>query len=769
MDSSKLARFLDQSDNFNLRGGNDAVLKGALAAPNSSPPSHYHEDEDAEGEEDEEEEDYDEDDVEEYSDDDDQNDQSYGVALDSRITAPIPIANDQSPPTSGSRLNGAQGVSPGNSPSLSSAPTRTGASPKKVKGSQRTGARAGLSGIESESRRLAHQEPHRPTIAQDLSLRLEAARLKESDDFILSTEEHVSALHLAVRNGRVNAGVRASALSNTSEQLCNLWKLSCDREAQKAPWKDEVVIGVGPDEGAPAAHSATFLSTLLLPLYHPATATGGQALAVSRFGKFARPSTLPYSPRSVWNPTPYPKVLTTWLDKSNDPFQAILSEVQNHKPNATAHEFFWDVVFKMVFRGRFAELLVILKKADFKFARTATEDGYREGGYGRTQVDNINMVISWTVQALQTCPAITDDDWHVHMDPWNIFRRRISKAMQNLMLFAEGRDKDLDSEEPSFEASNFGIKSPSANFSKSSRRAESRVPWTILQNLKTLYGMLRGGSLEIMSYSENWVEGSIALTALWDGEDDETIAAGNGTFPKRPSRTSRSRGLRLVDSNPGLAYRRRLAEAFKRVTEGPDGSDDLPMLPDTSRPIEVALSSIFEGDVSGAIGFLRTMSLPISDAVAEIGTIGGWFQASALDTAMEGFDRDDMDLLSFENSLSSGQEPRITRNLIMKDYAEALLSKDDLTGKRGLVLKGWELSIAVLARMGGDNVASSRAEIQKILHRLPLNSDAQIEKILHICYEHDIPTEGRKLVEVRSKSFPNVEKLTNFSNMPEPS
>ena len=745
MDSNKLARFLGQSSNFNLRGSNESIMKGTFALPDSIPPSRHYEDEDA----DHDEEDYDEDDMEEYSEDDDQ---SYGVALNRRSTAIDRHTNDQSPSAVKSKPSGAQAFPPESAPRISLAPSTTGKSPRKANRSRGATAQDNASRTETESRSLVQQQSHAPTIAQDLSRRLEAAPLEESDEFILSTEEHINALHAAMGQESASFGLRASTLSNTCERLCNLWKTCCDREAQQAPWKDKVVIGIGPDESVPRTHSATFLSTLLLSLHHPPAATGGQALAVSRLGRSVRSSMIPQSPNPPLNPTAYPKILFDWLDKNHNPYQPILSEVRNHKPNATAHEFFWEIMFKMVFRGQFAELLAMLKDADFHFARTAREDGHKDNGYGHTQMGNIEMAIRWAIEALQTCPALTDDDWHLHSQQWTKFRKNIHKAMDNLTTFAEGRDRDLDPEEPNFEASNFGLTGSDKDFSRSSRRAESRVPWTILQNLKTLYGMLLGGNLEIMSYSENWVEGSIALTALWDGKDDDVITNGSVALANRSPKAARSRGLRMVDKDPGLAYRRRLTEAFQRVTEASDDTEDPPMLPDTGKPLEVALSAIFEGDLNGALGILRTMSLPIGDAVAEIGTFGGWLQAPALDTVMDGFDDDDMDLLSFANNEVSARNQTVSRHSIMKDYADKLFNKTELTGKRGQIVKGWEVSIAVFARMNGDSGSSSRTEIRKILDRLPLDSDAQIEKILHICYEHDIPDEGRKLVEVFTKS-----------------
>ena len=239
------------------------------------------------------------------------------------------------------------------------------------------------------------------------------------------------------------------------------------------------------------------------------------------------------------------------------------------------------------------------------------------------------------------------------------------------------------------------------------------------------------------------------MTALWIGEDDEEIAVGSMAVVGRSSRLSRSRGPRLVDTDPGLAYRKRMSMAFERVTEGLDEPDDPPMLPDTGRPLEVALSSIFEGDVDGAVGIVRAMSLPISDAVAEIGILGGWLQDFPQDTIMDGFDDEELELLSFDKSVVPANESRITKSVIMQEYARALSNRKELTGKKGIVVEGWEVSIAVLARLGLPSETSSRKEMKEILKQLPLDSDARINKILDMCHEYDMPREGRRIVEVR--------------------
>ena len=746
LDSSKLGRYLEQSSDFNINGGNGSVTNDKFALPNSSPPLHEYVEEDADEEEDEDgEEEEDDEDMEEYSEGDGSQD------FDADLIGKSMAANQAVKSHSAVESTANGGIDKFVPAGLSSplAASTSGRSPRGVKRSRGALVSHNSPDVQKSPRALVQQNLNGPTIAQDLSKRLGAAPLEEPDDLIIGTEECISALHVAVNGADEGSEALTSTISGICERLCNLWNTYRDRDTRKAPWKDEVMIGIGPDENAPNAHSAIFLSTLLLSLYHPPAAKGGQALAMLRLNRSTQSSVLPYSPDTPLKPAAYPEVLLDWLDKNHSPYQAIYAEVRNHKPNATAHDFYWDIIYKLAIRGKFAELIVVLKEADFRFARTAKEDGHKETGYRRVQLENVNMVIGWAIQALQACPALTDDDWHVPGNPWTIFRKHIEKALDNLINFAEGRDKDLDPEEPSFEASNFGLKTTTNDLSRSSRRAESRVPWTILQNLKTLYSMLLGGSLEILSYSENWVEGTIALTALWTGEDDEEVAVGGLATARRSLRLSRSRGPRLVDINPRLAYQRRIASAFARVTEGSDESNDPPMLPDTGKPLEVALSSIFEGDVDGAVGILRAMSLPISDAVVEIGASGGWYQPSTQDATVNGFDDEDMDLLSFDKSVRPAKDSQITRSAVMKEYARELFDRHELTGKRGVIVEGWELSIAVLARLGVQYDTSSQKEIRKVLERLPLDSDAQIDKILHICHEYDMPDEGRKIVEVR--------------------
>ena len=749
-DSSKLARFLDQSDNFNFGNENGFASTNKFALPDSSPPPHLQA----------------EDDLDEYDDDQDGEDEDEEDSLDEEREG----SPDLDAGLNGRSMNHGfpQGkpVDSAFGPAMDhavqkpmtkalSSPRTSGAVGNTAGGVERPGQNAMVSynspGNAHTSRESGEKDSRANSIAQDMSKQMKAAPLEESDEFIVGTEESVNTLYASMSDSNGSTRAPASALAGACERLCNLWNSCRDRDTPKASWREEVVMGIGPDDNTPGSHAATFLSTLLLSLHHPAAAKGAQALATSRLHRSTHTSMIPYSPDAPLNPTAYPKVLLDWLDKNHNPYSANYSEVRTYKPNPTAHDFYWDIIYKLAIRGKFADLIAMLQKADFQHARSAREDGQRDSGYRGGQLDNINMAIDWCVQMLKTCPALTDDDWRVPGKSWLIFRKNVEKASDNLVNFAEGHDKDLDAEEPAFEASNFGLRSSSNDLSRSSRRAESRVPWTVLQNMKTLYGILLGGSLEILSYSENWVEGTIALTAWWSGEDDEEVAVGSQAVRKSLMKPRKSRGPRLVDTDSGLAYRRRMALAFERVTQDPEDSDDPPMLPDTGKPLEVALSSIFDGDYAGTIGILRAMSLPIADAVAEIGAVAHWLRPPPIDAITEGLDQDDMDLLSFDRSVESREEAAVTKKSIMLEYAEELFNRRELTGPRGSIVQGWELSIQVLARLGKNYGSTlSQKEIRNVLKRLPLNSDLQIDKILNICRIYDMPEDGRKIVEVRS-------------------
>ena len=593
-----------------------------------------------------------------------------------------------------------------------------------------------------------HRKPKQdsviPGIVKNMATRIGIAKLNETDDFIIRTEEILQEDFYGTADpDQPQDQALKAALPHVSETLSHFWRSSRDLDIANAPPMQDFTIGIGPADSEPALHKAIFIAALLLQLRHPPSAKGKQALAVTSFD---RPFTLSKSFQDSAppaNPTAFPKLLIEWMEKEHNAYQSTINEVQSLHPNPTAHSNYWDIVHICTMRGKISEVLRILRRSNFHHARTAGEDGQGDEGYNGMQVENIEHVVNKAIQVLELCPALQDDNWNVTGNEWIIFRKRVQQAMDDLTTFAEARDRDLDSTQSTFESSNFGLLNTTMSLTQSTRRAESRVPWTVYQKLKVMYGILLGGATEILSSAQDWVEATIGLTVWWNGDDDEDLAVGSLAQTRRSLRPPQSRGSRLVDVNANPAYLRRLAHAFAWSTD--DTDDDLFQINSMS-PIEVGLASLFEGNVAGVIGLLRGWSLPVVSAVVEVASAGGWFETST------GNDLMDLDLDENDRSLlnrHSTQGPPMTRDTILMEYANALSQKAEFQGgNRKAKYEGWELSITLLSRLDDDSVAKKR--VGELLDRLDLNSDARINRVLEICQDFNMIKEAQSITEVSS-------------------
>ena len=580
-----------------------------------------------------------------------------------------------------------------------------------------------------------------PSIAKTMARQTGIAALTETHEFILENEDLVAALYAAENtNTNYHEGVRA-ALPKISEDLCNLWVSGRDEDLTSFPTKNDVVLGVGPNEDTPPLHKAIFISTLLLQVHHPPAARGKQALALTRSGHSTATPKLPVTAENILNPTAMPKVLLDWLDKHHNPWESTFHEVETKHPSPPAHYNFWDVIFVFILRGKIRDAVRILRRSDFRCAETARRDG-QSNGYTDSQVENIQSVLNKAIQMLETCPAVKDEDWHVTRSDWAIFRKRVQQTMDDLAVFAEDRDRDSDPRDSAFDGSVSGLRGSTLSHSQIARRAESRVPWTVYQSLKAMYGILLGSTTEIISSAQDWLEASIGLTVWWTGEDAEAVLVGSLAMTKRSLKQSRSRGQRMVDLDSEAAYLDRLSYSFQRAT---DDADDDEFQINSNNPVEVGLASVFEGNVEGVLSLLHGWSLPVADAIAEIATLGGWFSPSAvaLDGMLSGFD--ESDLMVFD---SYGRSDRpIGRDTVMIDYANELFKKGKLQKESDKISReGWEISMALLVRLGDDQL--SRREIGKILTQLPIDSDARIDVVLRLCGDYGMENEACAITEV---------------------
>ena len=576
-----------------------------------------------------------------------------------------------------------------------------------------------------------------PAVAKNLAKQIGLCHLTESDELIIETEKLVSQLYPDVSGGQDAKQLLSAALSFIPTALCKLWQ-SCCKQSRR-PSATEFSVGIGPGEHEPSLYKATFISSLLLKLHHPPPAKGKQAFAVPQ-NKFSSHFTASFRPDgTAARPEPYPKVLLDWLDQNHNPYRTATKDLRSHYPNATAHPNFWDIVFSAVIRGKLAEVIHVFRGSDFRHARSAQEEGQNEDGYRGMQLKIINQVTNRAIEVLESCPALQDENWDIAGNDWSMFRHRVEQAMTDLAALAEGRDRDMDPAESTFEAENFGMRSTSKALSRTARQAESKVPWTVYQNLKVLYGLLLGSTTELLSFSQDWAEATIAFTVWWDGEDDDRIAVGSLAMTRKSLRRSQGRGPRSVDTEPGPAYLRRLASSFEQVT---DSADEASFQIDSTNPVEVGLASIFEGNIDGVMNLLRGWSLPLTAAVMEVATQVGWYELSPGTGVMDDFDENDLMVLSYGRA-----EKGLSRDGVLVDYAQELFNREDLRDSRlNTHIEGWEISLQILERL--DDFPLANKNIGEILSRIPLNTDVRADKIIRLCRDLGLGREADEISEV---------------------
>ena len=436
----------------------------------------------------------------------------------------------------------------------------------------------------------------------------------------------------------------------------------------------------------------------------------------------------------------YPKMLLEWLDQNHRPYDEMLGAVHNYHPNPTAHEGYWDIILSLLIRGKIGEVVGLMRRSNFQYARSAKDDGHGQLGYKGMMLNNVDRVVKSAAQVLEMCPALQDGDWDLAGSEWTLFRKRVEQAKSELSTLAEDRDRNADIGMPNFEAANFGIKRPESRISQSARQAESRVPWAVYQSLQTIYGILVGDTIEVLTSAQDWIEATIGLTAWWNGEEDEEVVVGSLAMTRRSLRRVQMKGSRLVDINPTEAYLRRLSHAFEVVTN--DENQGLFHVSSISK-IEVGLASIFEGNVEGVILLLRGYSLPVASAVVELASLGGWYNPSSSNGMMEDFDESDLLLLSSYGQ----QEPTVNRDSIMIEYAERLADVDVFDeSKPEDSLEGWEVSTQIISRLQDKSNAEKR--FLGLVKQVSPNSERRVDKLMDTCKMFGMQNEGRRIAEV---------------------
>ncbi|KAL8656429.1 MAG: hypothetical protein Q9226_002667 [Calogaya cf. arnoldii] len=590
-----------------------------------------------------------------------------------------------------------------------------------------------------------------PRIIHDMSRKLGTARLLESDALILSSQTCIGQIYQAEVSSAEHEKALEEALPQGTKDLCSIWRNYRNEGARDVNWDLDVITGIGPNEDSTNLQKATFVAPLLLQMHHPPPITGKQAFASSR--SFRPTQSAPHMDQ-LGPPTrsaPVPKVLHDWLEEYHDPYASVAIDLRIHAPNPTAHTNYWDILFNLLLRGKLIDVIQTLRKSDFQHARTARgEKG--SNGYDGSVVKNIKILVNRMASAFEECPVLQEEDWDITGNGWIKFRKRLEQALADLTVFVEGTSGE---QEPDFEAPNFGIQSTTSTLGRSVRNAERQIPKLIYENLKTMYGILLGKIPEIVSSAQNWVEATLGLTIWWDGEDDDDENLAASFIPSRRSLMRSQRDSnRTVDFNPIAAYTRRLAAAFERVTDEDD--PDLFQI-NSNNAVEVALASVFEGNVDGVMEMLKSWSLPVAAGAAEIASLGGWFALTAGAEKIKGFDQSDLMLLSSY----SQPEQELSSDAILIEYASALFERQVL-GKVAAAdqVEGWELAMRILTRLDDEEVGIKK--LSELLQKLPLTSDKRVDRLLDLCQDFGLDGEASMIAERYADHFTNeTEKYGN--------
>ncbi|KAI9682911.1 MAG: hypothetical protein M1829_006347 [Trizodia sp. TS-e1964] len=560
-------------------------------------------------------------------------------------------------------------------------------------------------------------------IANSIISRGKPSAVYESDVIILETHSILN--QISALNFRTPAKRHSSlfTLSGLCSDLIKLWE-SFSAEAQKNTNGSSHLAALGPSSNSPPFCKAIFLSSFLLSLHQPLGADSSELPS----GSYSyRPPSLvkKYNADGL---LPVPKALLDWLNSYHNPYSSAGDEVFAHHPNPSNHPNFWEVLFSFLVRGKLKDAIRLLKVADFSVATTSWEDGPEEEGYHGAQLINIQRAISQVVQLLEGCPALENGDWHIKGPAWRMFRQRVTQVLNNLSA----------SNPAAPDRSRFSKNLGDAASPDSPSGAQSNVPWSMIQNLKITYGILLGGTTEISSYSQDWLEATIALTAWWDGEDEEMVL-GSMMASKRGWNTSRPLSDDSTNLDYRLAYLQRLSLAFHRATS--DGDDEVFQV-NSNNPLEVALASILEGDAESAVRILRNWSLTIATAMAEIGTLSGWLNLAQSERITDGFDQSDLMVL---HSLGQRWEACIDRDDILIEYARGLAKKDQIKSVQNVAIEGWEMALQILGRVKDDARGSDTA--RELLDQIRLDSASKVDKLLDLCHNLGMSSQAHKLSE----------------------
>ncbi|KAF1914271.1 Nup85 nucleoporin-domain-containing protein [Ampelomyces quisqualis] len=540
-------------------------------------------------------------------------------------------------------------------------------------------------------------------IAKGLTPNISRITLHEPDYLVLQTERLAQKVHESLEVDTPDQ--QTDVLGDVTQSLVALWQAASKTKGE---------ISSKQPGAADNLTRAAQLASLLLTLHHPPSTGHNQRTSALSLNP-AQPDARHY--------TPIPKILLDWLNST----YAHVSEVDHvlkETHGYSRHASFWEAVQAAAVRGNFAQCVQLLQGANLEFAATAQEDGLGDTGYSGTHLRYANDAVRASIDLLRECPAVASGDWDIKGHDWSIFRQRVHQAYTNLQDVAEGDSASRHAMPMPFTASHFGISQSQANFqlSVASRKAESKVPWSVYENLRKLYQILSGNEEEVLSISADWIEAALGLTIWWNGEEEEDTGLGSLAASRRS--IMRTQRVRSVDVTPVKAYCQRLSAALAAVIENSD--EDFSV--NTTDRFEVGIACIADDNVESLLQILSSWSLPLAATVAEIASAGEWFTRA--DGIMNQFDQSDLMVLSYNEQQKTG----VSKDDFLVAYSKLLATKGQLSAQDSQASKeGWELAIQVLGRL--DDSISASGRIEQMLNELPLESSLRVDKITRLCHE----------------------------------
>lgn len=524
-------------------------------------------------------------------------------------------------------------------------------------------------------------------IAKGMVSRQEPAQVVEPPEFILETEDLVSRMYNEGVGTEEDAERLDNSLANIASLLVNLWD---NRIEGLPPMEGEEAIGIGPGPSSEPFEKAAFVAQLMIRSHHGRSSIDGNN------------ETTP----------PLPQTLFDWLNDKHNHYPDQARQLSRYKPSPACHSMYWQILRMTLLRGDVRWASELLKNAGWEHVHKAGRGDY---AYSGQTLDIVRRFAAATCEILDQCPG-GKSDWDIWNSAWTLFRVQARAGLTRLELFAEGKSETLNEDDMP------------QSMSTMARKASSQVPWDVYESLQTLYGIMIGDSQSILELAQDWCEATVGLVGWWDEN-------GHSSHGQRTLMMSRHE-----NAGSSTDYVDRMAAAFHLAV-------DSDINPNAMNPIEVALASAFEGNVTAAIGFLRIWSLPIACTVAEVASLGKWLPPPDHTPALpaDGLDMDDLDLLGVTRPSVDDFEGIKDATLVL--YARGLAGIERLSPQKD----GWETAIEVLGRMDlpGKSEETVGELLRDLLATLDEHSSTTVDKMWIILNDLGMINFAEETAEVR--------------------